>query len=428
LVFKVIISKFLYGKIINPMKTRNLKRISVLIIISLFLYSCPPSPELPGDIKGLVTDAETSEPIYKAKVGLNTTDDTTRTGIDGSYLLKNIDPDNYESQASKFGYKTETENVTVKSALTKEINFSLTKVVTINVSNNLLDFGIDSTSLKFNISKAGSGTLAYNISTSQSWLTTSSPAGYITEETDTITVTVNINRTDLVKRKYKETIIVSDIGETQQVKIDVYLNGIWIDSKYVYIVRIGAQVWMGENLNVGKRIDGAKDQTDNKIIEKYCYDDNEDKCNSYGGLYQWDEMMQYNPVEDTTKIPGTTKGICPDGWHIPTAKEWRTLQAYFGGAYVAGGALKEAGTIHWTAPNTGATNESGFTGLPGGGIYKPEAIFDEIGTSGYWWSSSPARLAVGSYMIWPLYTENTTFMDDWSPPEDGLSVRCIRNP
>jgi uncharacterized protein (TIGR02145 family) len=412
------------------MKTRNLLRFSVLIIISVFLISCPREEiALPGDIKGKVTDAETNEPIFQAKIKLDTPNDTTSTGIDGTYSLESITAGTHEIQASKNSYATNNETVRVYSVKSVEINFSLTKVPIINVSNNLLDFGIDSTSLKFNISKAGSGTLAYNISTSQSWLTTSSPAGYITEETDTITVTVNINRTDLVKRKYKETIIVSDIGETQQVKIDVYLNGIWIDSKYVYIVRIGAQVWMGENLNVGKRIDGAKDQTDNKIIEKYCYDDNEDKCNSYGGLYQWDEMMQYNPVEDTTKIPGTTKGICPDGWHIPTAKEWRTLQAYFGGAYVAGGALKEAGTIHWTAPNTGATNESGFTGLPGGGLYKTVTImYGDIGMAGYWWSSSPARLAIGWYMFWPLYTDNTTFRDDFCPPKDGVSVRCIRNP
>jgi Carboxypeptidase regulatory-like domain/Viral BACON domain len=190
----------------------------VIIIISIFLYSCPPAPELPGVIKGLVTDAKTSEPVYKAKVRLNTPDDTTSTGIDGSYLLKNINPDNYVIQASKFGYKTETENVTVKSALTKEINFSLTKISTITVSSTLLDFGIDSTTLKFKLSKTGTGILTYNISTSQSWLTTSSPAGFITEETDTVIVTVNINRTDLVKRKYKETIIVSDIGETQEVK------------------------------------------------------------------------------------------------------------------------------------------------------------------------------------------------------------------
>jgi uncharacterized protein (TIGR02145 family) len=82
-----------------------------------------------------------------------------------------------------------------------------------------------------------------------------------------------------------------------------------------------------------------------------------------------------------------------------------------------------------SSPNAGATNESGFTGLPGGGLYKTVTImYGDIGMAGYWWSSSPARLAVGSYMIWPLYTGNTTFWDDFSPPEDGVSVRCIRKP
>jgi uncharacterized protein (TIGR02145 family) len=416
----------------------RLLRIAVLIIISVFLISCPNREEdiiLPGDIKGIVTDAETSEPIYKAKVGLNTPDDTTSTGIDGSYLLKNIDPDNYEIQASKFGYATKFENVRVESGMIKTVNFNLPKISTITVSSTFLDFGIDSTKLKFKLSKNGIGILTYDISTSQSWITTSPPAGYIAEETDTITVTVNINKTIVPKTDCKETITVSDQEGNQEVKIDAYVNGLWFksgsDSVYKYIVRIGTQVWMGENENVGTRIDLGKQQTDNGIIEKYCYSDGDYNCDTYGGLYQWDEMMQYNPAEDTGKIPGTTQGICPKGWHIPTDKEWRTLQVNLGGESEAGGKLKEIGFAHWASPNAGATNESGFTGLPGGfrSISWDEVPeFGKLGVQGGWWTSNLHPLLGDMHICWLLSSGNADFIQTYTDIIVGLSVRCIRNP
>jgi hypothetical protein len=124
------------------------------------LYSCPPPPpELPGVIKGIVTDAETSEPIYQAKIQLDTPGDTTSTGTDGSYQLNNVDQGFHEIQASKFGYATKTENIKVISEKQVEKNFSLTKIPTFNVSTDSLDFRLDSTSLTFNISKTGTGAL-----------------------------------------------------------------------------------------------------------------------------------------------------------------------------------------------------------------------------------------------------------------------------
>ena len=89
-------------------------------------------------------------------------------------------------------------------------------------------------------------------------------------------------------------------------------------------VVIGDQCWMLENLNTGDRIDGANNQTDNNNIEKYCYADLESNCDIYGGLYQWDEMMNYTTQEGT-------QGICPYGWHIPTRAEWTALTDSLGG-------------------------------------------------------------------------------------------------
>ena len=131
------------------------------------------------------------------------------------------------------------------------------------------------------------------------------------------------------------------------------------DNKSYNTVLIGSQCWMQQNLNIGMRINGGVNQTNNGILEKYCYNNDENNCNIYGGLYQWDEAMQYSTTEGV-------KGICPTGWHLPTDAEWTTLTNVLGGENVAGGRMKEAGTTHWASPNTGATNSSGFTALPGG--------------------------------------------------------------
>ncbi len=84
-------------------------------------------------------------------------------------------------------------------------------------------------------------------------------------------------------------------------------------------VLIGEQCWFAENLNVGTKVTGVTTQTNNALIEKYCYDDSETICNTDGGLYQWDEAMQYVTTTGA-------QGICPDGWHIPTDTEWYTLE------------------------------------------------------------------------------------------------------
>ena len=86
------------------------------------------------------------------------------------------------------------------------------------------------------------------------------------------------------------------------------------DGQIYNTVQIGTQCWMAENMNIGTRINGSGDQTNNGTIEKYCYDDNEANCDTNGGLYQWNEMMQYTTMEGA-------QGICPAGWHIATDAE-----------------------------------------------------------------------------------------------------------
>jgi uncharacterized protein (TIGR02145 family) len=184
-----------------------------------------------------------------------------------------------------------------------------------------------------------------------------------------------------------------------------------------HTVSIDEQCWMRENLNIGTRINGSQEQTDNGSIEKYCFDDNEANCDEYGGLYQWDEMMQY-----VTQVG--VQGICPDGWHIPTDAEWTALTDFLGGSSVAGGKMKEAGTAHWNSPNTGASNSSGFTALPGGSRYG-NGYFYYLGSYGGFWSSSELYAASALLRLLDYDDEDVNRYGNYE--DYGFSVRCLKD-
>lgn len=200
------------------------------------------------------------------------------------------------------------------------------------------------------------------------------------------------------------------------------------DGQVYPTVQIGTQCWMAENLNIGTRIDGSGNQTDNNTIEKYCYNNSTSNCDTYGGLYQWDEMMQYVTTAGT-------QGICPPDWHLPTDAEWMTLEEEVESTTGvnwnttgwrgtdAGGNLKRAGTTHWYSPNNGATNSSGFTGLPGG-YRSTGGTFGSLTYYAYFWSSSED----GS-LAWyrGLYYDYAQVGRDGSTQAYGLSVRCVRD-
>ena len=126
--------------------------------------------------------------------------------------------------------------------------------------------------------------------------------------------------------------------------------------------------------------------------------------------------------------PGV-KGIYPTGWHIPTVGEWSTLTTFLGGTSVAGGKMKSTGTLQagtglWNSPNTGATNESGFTAVPAG-LRNYYGSFSSIGYGGLWWSSSeyPTSNAWSRYLIY-YYGD---VIRDYSYKYGGFSVRCLRD-
>jgi uncharacterized protein (TIGR02145 family) len=233
----------------------------------------------------------------------------------------------------------------------------------------------------------------------------------------------------LPENTYKETIKLTSVisqGNVPDIYIDVYINAIYDNRdnrhKYYRVVQIGTQTWMAENLNVGTRIDGTMEQTNNYQIEKYCYLNNELISNIYGGLYQWPEAMQYYPSDD--KVIGTTQGICPIDWHLPTSKEWSLLSEFLGGWNVAGGKLKETGITHWSAPNP-ASDDYGFSAL-GGGFRSIDLTFYYLNLQASFWASDIDNFIM-SRMCY-LENGNTWLIISGSDFHFGLAVRCVKDP
>ncbi len=188
------------------------------------------------------------------------------------------------------------------------------------------------------------------------------------------------------------------------------------DNKTYSTVQIGSQCWFSQNLNTGTLVSLAGNQANNGIIEKYCNGDSETNCNTYGGLYQWDEVMQYTTTQGT-------QGICPAGWHIPTQGEYTSLVTFLGGTGIAGGKMKETGTAHWLSPNTGATNSSGFTGLPGGFRFHVDGTSIQLGQYGYFWSSTQNDGTHKWYR--QLYNSDANAAENNTWKYNGFSVRCL---
>ncbi len=193
-----------------------------------------------------------------------------------------------------------------------------------------------------------------------------------------------------------------------------------------HTVLIGTQCWLRENLNIGTRINSTAtgyQQTNNGVIEKYCYNNDPANCTLYGGLYEWPEAMQYSSTEES-------QGICPAGWHVPSDSDWSELVTFAGGFSVAGGKLKQAGSIQegtglWHAPNEGATNESGFTALPAGVRSNSMGYFNGLGYDGYFWTSSQEN-DNDAFYLFMNYDYPDVYLTILNK-RNGFSVRCLRN-
>ncbi len=187
-------------------------------------------------------------------------------------------------------------------------------------------------------------------------------------------------------------------------------------------VKIGKQIWQAENLNVERFRNGdliPHALTDEEWKEAgdrsepaWCYYDNDTENGKiYGKLYNW------YAVNDS-------RGLAPEGWHIPTDEEWTILTDYLGGEEVAGGKMKTTGMAYWESPNEGATNESGFSALPGG-YRNYDYSFDIIRNYAIFWSVDTKG---GNYAWYRSLSNNDGNLSrNGNLKIDGFSVRCLRD-
>lgn len=196
------------------------------------------------------------------------------------------------------------------------------------------------------------------------------------------------------------------------------------DIKWYASVQIGTQCWMKQNLNVGTRIDGSVSQADNEVLEKYCYDDLESNCNTYGGLYLWNEMMQYALQEDA-------RGICPLGWHLPADTDWCVLTTLIDPSV-------DCNDINWTGTNAGSkmkspdgwdagfggSNTSGFTARPAGDR-SSDGNFYNLGYYAYFWTSTQYN-SVNAWK-WAMAYNRDDIARIWDGVNYGFSVRCLKD-
>jgi uncharacterized protein (TIGR02145 family) len=196
------------------------------------------------------------------------------------------------------------------------------------------------------------------------------------------------------------------------------------DGNVYNTVIIGTQTWMTENLKTTKYNDASAipNITDNAewaalTTPAYCWYDNNAALNKdiYGALYNW-------YVVDAGSNGG--KNVCPIGYHVPIATEWTTLITYLGGESPAGAKMKEAGIVHW--PNTIGTNESGFTGLPGGNRVSTDGTFTGLGARAYWLSSTESGANAFYRYINSTLTLDT-YGGNYGGKKAGFSIRCLKD-
>jgi len=192
-----------------------------------------------------------------------------------------------------------------------------------------------------------------------------------------------------------------------------------IDGNIYNTVLIGTQIWMKENLKATKFNDGTTiplvknaSEWSDLSTPAYCwyYSSQELFGNTYGALYNWYAI--------------NTRKLCPTGWHVPGNDEWGALIKYLGGDSVAGGKLKETGTIHWASPNSGATNETGFTAL-GSGFRYYDGLYTNMYVSSNWWSATQS-CPTTAFLRYILY-DNDDIITIRPEMTFGAAVRCIKD-
>lgn len=196
-------------------------------------------------------------------------------------------------------------------------------------------------------------------------------------------------------------------------------------------ITIGSQIWQGKNLEVSTYNDGTPipQVTDNnkwrdlKTGAWRYYKNDSNIGEKYGKLYNWYALAEIYDKKSFLN-PKLRKELAPKGWKIPSKKDYEILINFLGGEKVAGGKLKEKGTLNWTAPNTGATDTFGFSALPSGGMTRDGALFQKGYVVNFWCSTDESVENAYFYALefkrldFPFYNHNKG---------DAFAVRCILN-
>lgn len=179
-------------------------------------------------------------------------------------------------------------------------------------------------------------------------------------------------------------------------------------------VQIENQCWLKENLNIGTMILGDSNMLDNGIVEKFCYDNINENCLKYGGLYQWDELMNYSNEEEE-------QGICPENWHISKDNDWKLITNTH-----SADELKERGIKHWL-PGNNANNSSGFTALPAGYRSYDGSSFEMLQEGNGFFTSLEYDLDNLQAMDRTMYYSSSWILGGPKWKTTGKSVRCVRD-
>jgi len=201
------------------------------------------------------------------------------------------------------------------------------------------------------------------------------------------------------------------------------------DNNHYDVIKIGNQVWMTENLKYLPSVVGsATGSATTAYYYVYGYNGTNVSAakatanyTTYGVLYNWTAAM--DGEASSTTNPSGIQGVCPTGWHLPSHAEWTELTNYLGGT--VGGKLKETGTTHWESPNTGATNETGFTALPGG-VRNSNSAFGSLRSNGAWWSATEDNATTGAWNRGLGYNYSGISYSNHNK-QSGFSVRCLRD-
>jgi uncharacterized protein (TIGR02145 family) len=222
----------------------------------------------------------------------------------------------------------------------------------------------------------------------------------------------------------KYTTIITDIPTTSKLVTFTFIECTDGDGNNYPVIQIGTgksapQIWMAENLKATKFKNGTTpipNITGNAAWQALStpafswYNNEAGNKATYGALYNWYTV--------------NTGNLCPTGWHVPTDAEWTTLTDFLGGLAKAGGKLKETGTLHWINPNTGATNETGFTALPGG-YRESDGKFYVLGCISKMWSFSAYNSTFARCRF--IHYDKSEMNSDFLNKKAGLSVRCVKD-